>query len=101
MGAQNEKAHNLGIKLLEHLTNREEVTQGFRHFFVVDPDKTVVHPVIDESTLVRPFRLGDFVFVVRELQILPATVNIEVLAENFRAHRRAFNVPARSPLTPR
>ena len=40
-----------------------------------------MHPGIDESALVRALGLRDLILVVRELQILPATVYIEMLAE--------------------
>ncbi len=66
-----------------------------------DANEAVVHPVIDKGALVRPFRLGDFVLVVRKLQVLPTPVDVEMLPEQLRTHRRTLDVPARAPLTPR
>ena len=45
--------------------------------------------------------LGDFIFMVRELQVRAATVNIESIAEQVFAHGRAFNMPTRATITPR
>jgi hypothetical protein len=38
--------------------------------------------------------LRDLVLVVRELQVLPAAVDVEALAQQRAAHGRAFDVPA-------
>jgi hypothetical protein len=40
-----------------------------------------VHPVIHELALVRTLALGNLVLVMRKLQVLPATVNVEARAE--------------------
>ena len=40
--------------------------------------------------------LGDFVLVVRELQVRAATVDIEGCAQGGAAHGRAFNMPTRA-----
>ena len=45
--------------------------------------------------------LGDLVLMVREHQIDPAGVEIEVGTEVFPDHGRALEVPARTPLAPR
>ena len=42
----------------------------------------------------RAFALRDLVLVVRELQVHAAAVDVEVLAEQRAAHRRALDVPA-------
>ena len=100
VGAQNEEAHHLGCELLQHLAHGEEVAEGLRHLLVVDADEPVVHPVVHEGVVVRALGLGDLVLVVRELQILAAAVDVEVLAEQFLAHRGTLDMPAgpaRSP----
>ena len=48
----------------------------------------------------RALGLRDFVLVVRELEILAAAVDVEVIAEQLRAHGRTFDVPARPTRTP-
>src|SRR5262249_10851478 len=45
--------------------------------------------------------LRDLVLVVREDQVLAAAMDVERLAEVFHGHRRALDVPARPPRTPR
>src|SRR6516165_12122455 len=45
--------------------------------------------------------LGNLVLMVRENQIETAAMNVESLAEFGLAHRRAFDVPARSAAPPR
>ena len=40
------------------------------------------------------FALGDFVFVVRKLQVGAAAVDVKALAQQCAAHGRAFDVPA-------
>jgi hypothetical protein len=68
---------------------------------LVDADEPVVHPVIHELRLVRAFGLGDLVLVVRELEVLPAAVDVEMSAEQAVRHDRALDMPARPTFTPR
>src|SRR5688572_12093570 len=49
----------------------------------------------------RRLALSNLVFVVREDEVHPSGVNIEGLPEVARRHRRALDVPARSPAPPR
>jgi hypothetical protein len=60
-----------------------------------------MHPVIHEAMLMRAFGLRNLVLMVRELQILAAPMNIELLAEQFARHGRAFDMPAGTSFTPR
>jgi len=59
-----------------------------------------VDPAVDEGLVVRPFTLGDFVFVMGKDQVLAAAMDIEGVAEIFSTHRRALDMPARSARTP-
>ncbi len=45
-------------------------------------------------------RLGAFVLVVREAQVLATAVQVEALAEQVEAHHDALRVPARAPVAP-
>ena len=81
MAAQNKKAYDLGVKLFQYLADGEKITEGLRHFFVVDAHETVVHPIVDERLAGRAFTLGDFVFVVRKLQVRAAAVDIKVFTQ--------------------
>src|SRR5690242_7845189 len=60
-----------------------------------------MHPHARPPANVRRFRSRDFVLGMRAKEIAPPAVNVERLAEIFRAHRGALDVPARSPLPPR
>ena len=99
MRAQDKKSHRFGVVLRQHFADGEEVTQAFGHFFVVHPHKAVVHPKTGQRFAVGAFALGDFIFVVRKLQVSPAAVNVKALAKRGTAHGRAFNMPAGSSLT--
>ena len=92
--AHDEKADRLGVELLQHLADGEEVAQRLRHLFVVDVDEAVVHPHLGQRHAVGAFALGDFVFVVRKLQIGTAAVDVEGFAQQCAAHGRALDVPA-------
>ena len=49
----------------------------------------------------RALGLGDLVLVVRELQVLAATVDVELAPQQRPGHRRALDVPARPTRAPR
>ena len=86
-------------------------------FFAVYTDEAIVQPVFDVAgdalTMVGlrvvmaagvsccADALGNFVFVVRELQIRTAAVDVESIAEQVFTHGGAFDVPARATITPR
>lgn len=99
--AEHEHAHRFQIKFLGDVAHGEEVAQRLAHLLVIHIDESVVHPVMDERLARRALALGDLVFVVREDEILAAAVDIQRLAEVFHAHRRAFDMPARTAHPPR
>ena len=85
VSTQNKETHHLGIVLLQHRAYGKKVAQGLGHLFIVHPHKAIMHPIIDHLAglavvAVGRFRLGNFVFVVRKLQILPAAVYVKTLA---------------------
>ena len=91
-----EEADRLAVVALQHVADGEEVAERLRHLLVVDVEQPVVHPDVGERAAARAFALRDLVLVVRELQVLAAAVDVEVLAEERLAHRRALDVPARA-----
>ena len=117
VGAQDEEAHDFGVVLFQHFADGEEVAQRFGHFFAVHTDEAVVQPVFDVTGNALPVvglrvvmaagmpcradTLGDFVFVVRELQIRAASVDVESVAEQVFTHGGAFDVPPRTTIAPR
>ena len=97
VGTQEKETQGFGVVLLQHVANGEKVAQTLGHFFIVDTDKTVVHPEACQRLATGTFALGDLVFMVRELQVGAATMDVKVVAQRSTAHGRAFNMPARAP----
>ena len=64
-----------------------------------------MHPVVDERVALICVKcalgLRDLVFVVRKLQVLAAAMDVEMVAQERAGHRRAFDMPAGTPLAPR
>ena len=59
-----------------------------------------MHPVAGEA-VARGRRLRELVLVMREAQVEPAAVDVELGAEVAPTHRGALDVPARTARTPR
>ena len=84
----------------KRLIRRDKVPERLGHFLAVNGEEAVVDPVSREGPAGRP-RLGDLILVVREDEVHPAAVDVEGIAEVLRAHRGAFDVPARAARPPR
>ena len=100
MGGHQIEAHHGAGEFIEDIPEKEEIPQGFGHFFRIDGDKAVMEPVMHRFTAVAAFGLGDFVFVMGEDQIRAAAVNIEGIAEVFFGHGGAFDMPAGTAFAP-
>src|SRR5207237_6724291 len=61
----------------------------------------VLHPLFDERLAGRALGLRDLALVRRELQVHAAAVDVELLAKQRAAHRRALDMPAGPALAPR
>lgn len=83
-----------------HVVEVERVAERLAHLGAADAEQAVVHPVAGERQ-VGGLRLGDLVLVVRERQVEPAAVDVELGAQVTPAHRRALDVPAGPAATPR
>ena len=59
-----------------------------------------MHPGVDVGAVVGAAALGNFVFVMGELQVGAAAVNVEMLAQVLAVHGRTFDVPAGTTRTP-
>ena len=59
-----------------------------------------MHPVSCKNLIVAALALCDLILMVREDQVLSASVNIDLLSKIFLRHYRALNVPARTAVTP-
>ena len=93
-------AHHLGVILLQHLAQGEEVAQGLGHLLAVDGDHPAVQPGIGVGLAGSRLALGDLVLVVREFQVVATAVDVEGLAQAAGGHHRALDVPARTTLAP-
>ena len=100
MGGNHKVTDGLIAVFCSHITNGKEISQGLRHFAVVDIYITVVHPIAGKFTAVCTFRLGNFIFVVGEDKILTAAVYINGLAEIFPRHGRTLYVPSGTSFAP-
>ena len=100
MSLQHKEAQDrIGIERRE-VADAEEVAFRLGHLNVIDIDKTVMHPVANKRFAAGCLGLGDFIFVMRENQVLTTAVNIDSVAQEFVIHGRALNMPARSSLSP-
>ncbi len=80
MGPQDKETGGFGVKLGKNFLDREEIPQAFRHFFIVTGHKPVVHPITRQGVTRSSLTLGDFVFMVGELKVGSAAVNVKRLA---------------------
>ena len=101
MGRNHQIANRLIAVFFRHVAHGEKVAERLGHFDVIDVDIAVVHPIIGKRHAVAALALRDFVFMVRENQILPAAVNVNRITEIAAHHCRALNVPAGSAVAPR
>ena len=101
MRLQQHQPERARVVLLDEVEQVLEVAERLGHLLAraVD-DEGVVHPVLGEA-LAEGDGLGPLVLVVRELQVEPAAVQVEALAEQAEAHHDALAVPARPPVAPR
>src|SRR3954465_12200777 len=70
------------------------------HLSSVDGDHVIMHPVFNRCGVVANSALGNFTFVMRELEIHSTTMNIELLSQIFCSHCRTLDMPARKAFTP-
>ena len=100
MAVDEEEAHHLGGKAGQHLFHREEISQGLGHLFGVDGEEAVVQPVAGKRLARGRLRLGQFVFMVGEDQVLAAAVQVEGFTQVVHAHGGALDMPARPSGSP-
>ncbi len=60
-----------------------------------------MHPVFCKRLPVGGLGLGNFVFMMRENQILASGMNVDLIPQILFTHDRAFNMPAGTPIAPR
>ena len=95
----------VGVEQLARLELARELRVGHARVALGDLAAAVLHqavvqPQVRERVAVG-LALGDLVLVVRELEVVPATVQVEVPAEELARHHRALDVPPRPACAPR
>src|SRR6185437_710298 len=90
-----------GVRSGEHFRQPDLVIVAFPHLLAVERNHIVVQPIPRRHMFVGDSALRNLAFMMRELEIHAAAVDVELLAEVFRAHSRAFYMPAREAFTPR
>src|SRR5690606_13567199 len=82
---------------VEHLRDEDEVSTRLRHLVPLVPDERSVAVGMSEG-LARDSRgVRCREFVVREDEVVPATLHGEQLAESLACNHRALDVPPRPP----
>ena len=96
-------AHGHGVaSLLNQVAQGKEVAERLGHLLPVHEQEARVHPVLDERAPAGcALGLRDLAIVVRKDVILPAGVDVELLAEVAHGHGRALDVPAWKAAAPR
>ena len=98
---QHEADHFARHALVQQIPHREEIAKALGHLPALDLQHLIMHPDPREPPLgVHAHALRNLVFVVRELQINAARVDVKTRPQERVAHRRAFDVPARPPPAP-
>ena len=82
--------------------HEQNIADRLGHLLFFNIHKAIVHP--EPGKLFAPMgaaALGQFIFVVGKLQINPAPMNINRIAQMRLNHCRTFNVPTRTAASPR
>src|SRR5689334_22902832 len=78
----------------KHLPQRDHIAITLSHLLAINGDHVVVDPIIGRLYMIANSALRNFTFVMWKQQIHSSAMNVEALAEIFRAHGRAFNMPS-------
>ena len=84
----------------QDMRHGQHVAERLRHFFAGHCDPVVVHPVAGKA-VAGCVRLRNLVFMMWELQVEAATVDVELRAQVVGGHGGALQVPARTAIAPR
>lgn len=89
MGGSEEKAYHRCRVALQYFTDGEEITQRLGHFFFVNGDKAIVHPVAGKHRVAAhgSFALCNLILMMRKNQVLPPAMNVKLFTQVFHRHR--------------
>ena len=95
------------VRLLKHwmvaskqFTQFNHVVITLSHLLPINRDHIIVQPITCGCFMIAYGTLRYFTFMMRELQIHSATMNIKLFAKIFCTHRRTLYVPSRKTFTP-
>src|SRR2546423_395698 len=83
------------------ISREDHVAERFAHLLAAEPEHPAVHPEAHKRMPTGVgLGLGDLRGVVREDQVAPAAVDVDLIAEVTGRHRRTLDVPAGTPIPP-
>src|SRR5881397_2846553 len=86
----------------QRIADEDHVAERFAHLLAIQRYHPAVNPEAREWPLAsHRLGLGDLGWVMREDQVAPAAVDIQLRAEVARGHRRTLDMPARPTWPPR
>src|SRR3546814_14695119 len=94
---EHRKFKHFSRMLLQDVGNGDEVAERLAHLLAIAEHHGVVDPVTGPPRMVIEYALSAFGFVVREDQILSATMNVNRGSEMFGAHRGQCDLQPRPP----
>ena len=89
-----------GVSTGKKLFQRNKITQRLSHFLSTDGNHVVVHPVAHRIFTQCSTGLRNFAFMVWKHQVHPTAVDVELFAQVFSTHGRAFHMPTRETFAP-
>ena len=101
MCTQHKETKYLQIILLADLTDCTEVTERFTHLVVINVQECIVHPVFGKFFAVACLTLCDLILMMWKYQVFTTGMDVNLLAQIFFRHYRAFDMPSRTSITPR
>src|SRR5699024_11422967 len=60
-----------------------------------------MHPIVRKCRICHTFTLCNFIFMVRESQVLAARMDVDCITKVMAGHDTALDMPSRASLTPR
>src|SRR5207302_10317613 len=94
MALKNKKSDHERRITLEGVLEDDDISERLPHFLVSDRHKIIMHPVLHEGFPRRALALRDLAFVMRELVVQPAPVDIKRFSQVFHRHRGTLDMPS-------
>src|SRR5699024_2368380 len=101
MHTDHEESEHIRIDFPDDVMYKDKVPECFGHLFIIDVDVAVMHPVVRKCCICHTFTLCNFIFMVRESQVLAARMDVDCITKVMAGHDTALDMPSRASLTPR